>query len=720
VSRKDALNQSLDRASAKALQAVLWVPGSSRLRQSLLNRNAELPDKHTFRTWFIARIVPLLCLAFAISFITNRLLEYGNWPPKVYLSDEVFNLTHEKIQWDIHYGPHRGCQDRLCYVNPSTPASYFVRRDVLPLREFPLRDWRDDQVVYYRATVQIPERVLKGTYEAPLSLHTILMFAKSWDFYVNETLVFQGVQETMLAPIPRHFIAADGTVRLAIIANVNKLPYQGIANRGDLVIGPRNMLAPLSFFARDNNTSLQLIYLLPKLTFCVVFSILFFFMRSNQEIAWFLIYGITSSLELFFRSDYAQQFGIPGETTELLALMTRNYALLAFARFIYAFFRLQSKGIIRFMDGLLVVLTLVNAACLTMAAYASATKVLDIIAIILKPGVYLFSIVLALIMAGLLSTEARSRVRSRIALSFGILLTVGTFLAFIDLTKLVTSTFGISLQLTIVNLTWVFDLILFVFMAIVTGLQLAVQHTQQQQITDKLQSLNDRLELASTVQSTLLPNPMYGQRGSIQWHCYYVAAERLAGDWVFMSEDRHHPTRFYLGDVTGKGPAAAIAVAAIVSLLRKKDFEPSTITSTMKELNKHLFHLFRGNASSAVCMAEVSDDGQTKVTSHAMMGWMHLSPGKARMVQTRGSILGTSDHLDVTMTETTLAPGDYLICFSDGCLEGQRHLRRLGLHLEKQNLQDLTADELFKIVIKVGQDSVLPDDKAMLVIHKCA
>jgi serine phosphatase RsbU (regulator of sigma subunit) len=308
--------------------------------------------------------------------------------------------------------------------------------------------------------------------------------------------------------------------------------------------------------------------------------------------------------------------------------------------------------------------------------------------------------------------------RSRIALSFGLLLTFGTFLAFIDLTKLVTSLLGIPLQMTIVNLTWVFDLILFVFMAIVTGLQLAVQHTQQQQISDKLQNLTDRLELASTVQSTLLPNPMHGQRGSIEWHCFYVAAERLAGDWVFMSEDRHHPTRFYLGDVTGKGPAAAIAVAAIISLLRKKDFEPSTITNTMKELNKHLFHLFRGNASSAVCMAEVSDDGQAQIISNGMAGWIHLSPGKVRMIQTRGSILGAADHLDVTIAETKLSEGDYLICFSDGCLEGQRHLRRLSLQLEKQPSENITADDLFKIVTTIGQDSVLPDDKAMLVIHR--
>ena len=718
--RKDALNQLIDRASALALRAIVWVPGSKHLRHSLLTTQSETSDSQPIRKWLFAKAVPILCLAFAVTFFAKRLIDYGSWPPAEYKSPQVYNLTSEKVLWDIHYGPSLGCTDERCYVDKNTPSSFFRRHDVLPLREFPLKDWNGTNVVYYRATVKIPARVLEQNGETPLSIHTILMFAKSWDFYLNGELVFQGVQETMLTPIPRSLIGADGTINIGIVARVEKLPYQGIANRGDLVIGPRQLLAPLAFFARDNTTSLQLIYLLPKLTFCLVFSILFLFMRTNQEIAWFLIYGLTSSLELYFRSEFSQQLGLTGETTALLALMARNYSLLAFARFIFAFFRLHKRPLDLFMDGLLTLLTVINIACLAGASYASATKALDIVAIIIKPCVYLFSVILAMIMAGLLSAESRSRFRSRIALSFAVLLTAGTVLAFIDLTKLIAATFGIAIPVTIVNLTWVFDLVLFVFMACVTGLELAVQHAQQRQMSHKLQNLNDRLELASTVQSTLLPNPMNGQRGNVQWHCFYVAAERLAGDWLFISEGRNHPIRFFLGDVTGKGPAAALAVAAIISLLRKKDFEPSPIITTIKELNKHLFHLFRGSASTAICMAEVTADGQTKVISNGMTGWMHLSPGKARMVRARGSILGTMDQLEIEIAETHLDIGDFLLCFSDGCLEGQRQVRRLCLEFEKMDGQKISPEDLFRAVVKIGKDTVLPDDQAMIVIRRTA
>jgi hypothetical protein len=720
VRRKDALNHLLDQASGAALRFVSRLPGSKHLRQSLISTDRFTPIESPWATKLMTQLIPVLCIAFALTFVTRRLIEYGSWPPAVYHGNDVYNLTARGIAWDVHYGPSKGCQTDACYVDPRTPAAYFLRREVLPLREFPLRGWQDDRVVYYRTALTIPQSLLSTAGDTPLSIHTILMFAKSWDFYVNGTLVFQGTQETMLVTIPRPMISSDGRVDLAIIARVDKLPYQGIANRGDLVIGPRSLLAPLSFFARDNSTSLQLIYLLPKLTFCLVFSILFVFLRSNQEIVWFLIYGLTSSLELFFRSDYASQLGINGETTELLALMTRNYALLAFVRFIYAFFRLQNRKLLRFMNISLIALTLVNAACFGFFSYAATTKALDIIAIILKPCVYLFSIMLAVIMAGLLSTESRARLRSRIALSFAVLLTFGAILAFIDLTRLIAGTFGISWHVTIVNLTWVFDLILFVYMAIVIGLELAVQHAQKQQIADKLQNLNERLELASTVQSTLLPRPQQGVHGSLKWNSFYVAAERLAGDWIFLSDNQHHSKRFFLGDVTGKGPAAAIAVAAIISLLKKKDFEPSLMTDTLAELNAHLFHLFRGKVSSAVCLAEIDETGKARLISNGMTGWIHLSQGKARMIQTRGSILGASDHMDISVAEIHLNPGDYLVCFSDGCLEGQRALRRLCSELEKMLLSAVSAETLFQTVIRMGQDTVMPDDKAMLVIQKTA
>ncbi len=32
-----------------------------------------------------------------------------SWPPKIYQSDNVYNLTKEKVSWDVYYGPEKQC-----------------------------------------------------------------------------------------------------------------------------------------------------------------------------------------------------------------------------------------------------------------------------------------------------------------------------------------------------------------------------------------------------------------------------------------------------------------------------------------------------------------------------------------------------------------------------------------------------------------------------------
>jgi|694.fasta_scaffold64085_2 hypothetical protein len=718
MKRRDAIKQGLDQVTARIARTD-FIPGYRLIEQAMADSERPIAGTNKFSNAF-GLFIAATCLILATVFFVTRLLEFGDWPPTIYSTPEVFNLTKEKVKWDVHYGASIGCESDECYRQESTPSSFFRRHEVLPMREFPLKNWSKNQPIFYRATIKLPEHLIKSATTEPLSLHTILMFAKSWDLFLNNNLVFQGTQETMLAPIPLSFLKPDGTITLAIRAFPGDLPYQGISNRGDLVIGPRSKLAGLAHFARDNQTSLQLLYLLPKLSFCVVFAMLFMFVRRNQEIMWFLLFGLTSSIELFMRSEYSSGLGLDGQFKELLALMARNYSLILLARFIYAFFRLELKRANLLMTVALAAMTLFNLLSLTVMNYKTATTSLDVVAIIIKPCVYIFSVIVAVSMAGLLSKSEKSIMRSRVALAFSGILIFGCCLAFIDLAQLVVDTLNLSISIKIVNLTWVFDLILFIFMASVTGIEMAVQHAQQKSLKNQLQNLDDRLELAQSVQSTLLPTQMAGTRGNASWDCKYISAERLAGDWLFLSDGRHHKTRFFLGDVTGKGPAAALAVAAIVSLLRKKDFEPTPLDSTIKELNIHIFNLFRGNIGSAVCAAQMDDNGIMSIAVHGMAGWVHVSKAGAKLIPARGHSLGTLDHIDVQLTTFQLDVGDFIFAFSDGCIEGTRPIARLIRHLTTNQNPHITADELFKTINEIGKDSVHADDKAMIYVRRIA
>ncbi len=719
MKRRDAFEHKLDSVSRGINRLMTDARFFSYLRQNIGRKQDEIPSPRWGKYREVLGVfIALGIVVLSAAFFFARLSEFNDWPPAVYHDKEVYNLTAEKVLWDVHYGPSQGCQSDKCYQDPSTPASYFRRHAVLPLREFPIADWKTGDKIYYRARVKLPENIRQLALTRPISIHTIKMFAESWDLYLNQTPVFQGTEETMLAPIPPSYIQTDGFVDISIVATVGALPYQGIANRGDMVIGPREKLANLTFFSRDNSTSLQLLYLLPKLAFCVVFAVLFMFVGRNQEIMWFLLFGLTSSLELFLRSAYADDLGLSGHVTALLALVFRNYSLLLMARFVYAFFRLRLATAEKVMTTAVAALTVFNVFSLLVMDYSHATRALDMIAIIIKPCVYIFSFVLALAMAGLLSTSERSVMRSRIALCFSFVLLIGTGLACVDLVKLVANTMGVQVPLTIVNLTWVFDLVLFVVIASITGIELALQHTQQRQIEFRLRNLNERIELASSVQDTLLPEVMAGQREGVAWDFRYFPAERMAGDWLYMSDTNAPVRRYMIGDVTGKGPAAALAVAAIISVLRTSELEESNLTGVIKLLNSHLCKLFRGRASTALCLAEIGRDGETRVAVHGMLGFIHVKKDGVSLIPARGSTLGARDEIDVKFIELTLDVGDLLICFSDGCLEGTRTMRRLIHHLSGMDRADMTPDKLFNEISEIGKDSVHPDDKVFLVVRR--
>lgn len=663
-------------------------------------------------------VAAVLTLALIGAFFFARLADFSEWPPKVYSDESVYNLTKNKIEWDVYYGKSPSCGAIECHLTESYPQTEFLKTAVLPMQEFPLRGYKNGDVVYYRARIRIPPPMLLG--EDALALHTIIVFAKAYQVYINEKLIYQGGQETMLVPILREAIQPDGTLFVSIKADPGTLPYQGVSNRGDLVVGPRDQLSYLSFFYRDAQTSMILLYVLPKLAFCVVFSVIFLFVRQAKEIPWFVVYGLVSVFELYLRSEFSNGLPLSGTDRTLLGLLTRNISFLVLFRFVLAFFRVHWTWMDRVFSGVVVAFIL---SCIVMSrffGYETTGNFLDVIGLILKPAVLFTSIFIACLMAGGLAKQSQTLWRSRMAVSFAFVISLGMFPMIGDLIRIVNDLAGYKFSISMINYTAVFDLFLFTFMSGIVALEMALRMIQQREATIRLQALSDRLELASTVQSNLLPMPMNGDMAGYRYWCRYEPADRLAGDWLYVSHIDETKVRFFLGDVTGKGPAAAIAMSAIMSLLRKFDFEPVTLESLVKQLNKHIAYLFKGNLGSALSVVEGEVEGTCRVMTFGAVGWFHLrGDGGVELIQSRGGILGTSTSVIPYAASVKLERGDRLIAFSDGCLDGVRYLKKLHDDLLNQH-KEMSPEELYKAICKYGIEQVNQDDKTFICVERVA
>jgi serine phosphatase RsbU (regulator of sigma subunit) len=126
-------------------------------------------------------------------------------------------------------------------------------------------------------------------------------------------------------------------------------------------------------------------------------------------------------------------------------------------------------------------------------------------------------------------------------------------------------------------------------------------------------------------------------------------------------------TLIVLGDVSGKGLKAAMAVSFIVGALRALVEEHSAPADLLAQLNRRLTGRLQGGF--ATCLAlRVASDGRCTVASAG-----HPAPLlNGRELALPGALpLGITADADYASIEFALAPGDHLALYTDGLLEAR-------------------------------------------------
>ncbi len=248
------------------------------------------------------QIAIVLSVAIAVLwFLSIRIGGYF-YRTDIYEDAELFNLTKAGVQWDVFYGQSPECGPIACFATSGYPAENYQKKMILPAREFPLNDYVRGQKIYLRTSVEIPERVLAaGT---PIAFHSLYVWAKSYKFYINDSLFEEGSAEAINVTIPRDLVSRERRLNLALVIDPGDLPYQGLANRRDLLIGSKQTLQRTAFDAEELKTTFYLWFLIPKLIFCLLFSMVFLFLSRTKLLFMFIGYTFLSAVETLFDSAY--------------------------------------------------------------------------------------------------------------------------------------------------------------------------------------------------------------------------------------------------------------------------------------------------------------------------------------------------------------------------------------------------------------------------------
>lgn len=241
--------------------------------------------------------------------------------------------------------------------------------------------------------------------------------------------------------------------------------------------------------------------------------------------------------------------------------------------------------------------------------------------------------------------------------------------------------------------------------------------------------LEQELQLASEIQQrfqpTQAPNvPGYELQG-ISFPCYEIGGDYY--DFIERADGRMIVT---LGDVSGKGTAAALLMSSLHAAVHAQASSHSSLADTISAVNKYLAENIPSNRFITLFYAEL--DPATGAVSFINAG--HNPPlivhaaGTTENLSAGGLPLGIRYDADYSEGRTQLHPSDVLVIYSDGVSEavnpqGEEFGTERLYQVVSNNLKASAAgirDRIEAALTKWAQGTPAADDITLVIVKRQA
>jgi len=250
--------------------------------------------------------------------------------------------------------------------------------------------------------------------------------------------------------------------------------------------------------------------------------------------------------------------------------------------------------------------------------------------------------------------------------------------------------------------------------------------------------MEENLRMAHEIQAAILPQqyPVFPhdatpESSAFQFVHRYQAAESVSGDFFNISALSDTEAGVFICDVAGHGTRAALVTAmirALVEELKPLAREPGNF---LRKLNSDLYSILKSTGSPMLTTAfYLVADWRTGKMRFANAGHpkpllMHRATGRIEPLAHAGRsepALGLFDNPPYQTSEVTIAPGDFVMLFTDGLYEVQGRNEELysqeRLMLDVKNLLQKPAaqmfDELLAAIRAFSVDHEFEDDVCLV------
>ena len=238
----------------------------------------------------------------------------------------------------------------------------------------------------------------------------------------------------------------------------------------------------------------------------------------------------------------------------------------------------------------------------------------------------------------------------------------------------------------------------------------------------------DRARISDTLQQALLP-PALPVASGISFGAEYIptiGAADVGGDFYDVLPLAGDRWLMVIGDVSGKGVAAATVTGLVRDVIRILTREGRSVPEILGRVNEALAERGAGRFATLAAAEVEADGGKLRVRLH-LAG--HDQPVLVRTdgvtvpVGIPGTALGLLDHATTTAVDIGMEPGDTLVFFTDGVTERRRGAELFGLDRLHAALSPLAGHDADVVAARLRSATMAfstetpRDDIAILTLH---
>ncbi|MDO8550655.1 MAG: SpoIIE family protein phosphatase, partial [Ignavibacteria bacterium] len=238
----------------------------------------------------------------------------------------------------------------------------------------------------------------------------------------------------------------------------------------------------------------------------------------------------------------------------------------------------------------------------------------------------------------------------------------------------------IFIQSYIVN-NWQWAAVAFILLCLLIAFELA----------DKL-TAKDELAVAREIQRSLMPNEA-PQNNFYEISCFTENAKEVGGDYYDfikyapISRDlvgNEAPEKFFVivGDVSGKGMAAALHMVQVQSILRNSVYNHNTPKEVLSSMNRNLRRVLPKGSFFTVCISSINPDGSVLLSRAGHLPLLYYKSNEDSFINVtpKGMGIGIADNglFEKTLEEVCIKPeeDDILVFYTDGVIEARNFYKQ--------------------------------------------